>query len=252
LIPTDALPDYRRFMAGLYAPKLRELGFDPAAGAYAADTPDRQKQRQELVSLVADEADDAAVQARLSAAAKSYLAGDRKALDQGFMEDAFSAYVKTGGVEAARTLTEKALASEDTVFRNAALRSVGGTGRPDVAHWALDFTDKRLRPTEQLSILGSLASSPETHDMAATRIFADYDKLAAGNGIFLSSRLPSMLSSSCSAEQAAELETKLGPSVRKLGAGVLDFERSVENIRRCGDLKAARSAELGAALKHQS
>ena len=199
LIPPEAMTDYRRLMGELYGPKLREIGSDPAAGVYAADAPDRQKLRQELVSLVLSEGDDAALRQRLATAAAAYLAGDRKALDQGFLSAAFGAYVKTGGVEAARSLSDKALSSEDTVFRNAAMRSVAGTGRADVATWALNFTDPRLRPTERLYMLASLASSPETRDIASDRIFADYDKLAAGNGIFLGSRLPSILSASCSA-----------------------------------------------------
>lgn len=251
LIPADALPAYRKLMGALYGPRLQALGFDPSAGAYANDAPDRQQLRQELVSLVAGEADDPAVAARLATAAGRYLAGDHQALDQAFLGLAFSAYVKTGGVQAARGLADKALSSEDTVFRSAALRSVAGTGRTDVGAWALDFADARMRPTERLSILTSLASTPETRETATARIFADYDKLAAGNGVFLGSRLPGILSSACSAERSAELEARLGPKVRKLGVGVLDFERAVETVRRCGDLKAARSAELGAALKAQ-
>jgi hypothetical protein len=135
------------------------------------------------------------------------------------------------------------------VFRQAALRALGSTGRMDVATWALDLADPRLRPQERVGILATLVLTSETHDVAATRILADYDKLAAGNGIFLTSRLPSILGTSCSVERAAELEAQLGPKVRKVGVGVLDFQRSVESIRRCGVLKTARGAELAAALK---
>ena len=251
LIPADAMPSYRRLMGGLYGPRLQALGFDPSAGVYAGEAPDRQKLRQELVTLVAGEAQDQAVQARLAAAAARYLAGDHHAVDQAFMGEAFSAYVRSGGVEAARGLADKALSSEDTVFRNAAMRAVASTGRADVGAWALDYADARLRPSERLSILSSLATTPETRDVATARIFADYDKLAAGNGIFLGSRLPGILSTACSAERSAELETRLGPKVRQLGVGVLDFRRAVESVRRCGDLKAARSADLAAALKAQ-
>jgi hypothetical protein len=252
IIPADAIPAYRLFMANLYGPKLRKLGFDPAVGAHSADAPDRQSQRQEIVTLLADEAEDSLIRTRLAAAADDYLAGDQKALDQGFMYSAFSAYVKAGGVDAARTLTEKALASDDSVFRNAALRTVAGSGRMDVARWALDFSDPRLRPTERLSFFEAMAGNSETHDLAAERIFADYDKLATGNGVFFTSRLPGMLGTSCSAGEAALLEAKLGPKVRKLGSGLLEFERVVESIRRCGDLKSAKSGELGRALKHES
>ena len=41
----------------------------------------------------------------------------------------------------------------------------------------------------------------------------------------------------------------MGPKVRAVGAGELEFKRTVEQVRHCGDLKAARSVEIGAAIK---
>ena len=253
LIAGPAVGDYRRFMEGLYAPKLAALGFDPAAGVYANEDPDKQKQRHDLVGLVADEAGDAAINAKLTAAAKAYLAGDAKALDQGFMGDAFGAYIKAEGVPAAKAVADKALGSEDPVFRGAALGSIGGSGREDVAGWILGFNDPRLRPLERLGMLQGLVSTAETKDAAGEWLIANYEKLASGsNGIFISSRLPGALGAQCSAEQAAKIQATLGPKVKALGRGVLEFDRTVESVRHCGDLKTARQAELASALKAAS
>ncbi len=250
LIAGDAVADYRRFMEGLYAPRLNAMGFDPAAGVYASEDPDKQKLRQQLVGLVADEAADAAVNARLAAAAKAYLGGDAKALDQGFMGDAFGAYIKADGVPAAKAVADKALASEDPVFRSAALGSIGGTGREDVAAWIIGFSDPRLRPLERLGFLQGLVTTAETKDAAGEWLIANYEKLASGsNGVFVSSRLPGVLGAQCSAEQAGKIEATLGPKVKALGRGELAFDRTVETVRHCGDLKAARQADLAAALK---
>ncbi len=253
LVAGPAVADYRRFMEGLYAPKLAALGFDPAAGVYAKEDPDRQQLRHDLVGLVADEASDPVVNAKLAAAAKAYLAGDAKALDQGFMGDAFGAYVKAGGVPAAQAVADKALASEDPVFRSAALNSIGGTGRQDVAAWILGFNDPRLRPLERIGFLQGLVATAETKDAAGEWLIANYEKLASGsNGIFISSRLPGALGAQCSAEQAARIEATLGPKVKALGRGVLEFDRTVEAVRHCGDLKTARQADMAAALKAAS
>ncbi len=65
----------------------------------------------------------------------------------------------------------------------------------------------------------------------------------------VSSRLPSLLSYQCSAERSAQIERELGPKVKASGRGVLDFERTVESVRHCGDLKTLKKAELAAALK---
>jgi hypothetical protein len=37
--------------------------------------------------------------------------------------------------------------------------------------------------------------------------------------------------------------------VKALGAGELAFDRTVEEIRHCGDLKAAKAGEIATALK---
>ena len=136
------------------------------------------------------------------------------------------------------------------MFRNAALRSIGGTGRQDVAAWILSFNDPRLRPLERLGMLFGLVTTAETKDAAGEWVIANYDRLASGsNGIFVSSRLPGALGAQCSVERAAQISASLGPKVRALGRGVLEFDRTVESVRHCGDLKAAKQAELAAALK---
>lgn len=250
VIADSAVPAYRRLIADAYAPKLAQVGFRPDAGAYANEDPNRQKQRQSLVRLVAEEANDPAINAQLIAAAKRYLAGDTKALDQSYMGVAFTAYVVAGGVPAAQSLVQLGLGSEDAVLRGDALEALSGSGRADVATWLLAFSDPRLRPTERLSFVSGLADVAETRDMAADWLLAHYDELTAGaNGIFFTSRLPSALRAQCSAERADQIDKVLGPKVKKLGAGMLDFERTVEAIRHCADLKTLRQADLSAALQ---
>jgi aminopeptidase N len=253
LIGTDAAADYQRLLRRLYGPRLARLGFDPAAGVYAAEDPDRQKFRQDLVALLADEGDDPEISARLASAATAYLGGDAKALDQGFMQSGFTALVKAGGPKAASTLLGAALSSEDPVFRGAAITGLAVSGRADVANWILTLHEPRLRPVERLTLLGELAVTAETRDMAADWIVNNYDALSSGaNGIFVASRLPSVVGGLCSAERADQVQAVLGPKVRALGAGQLDFDRTVESIRRCGALRSARAPELAQALKAAS
>ena len=250
LIDGPMLGDYHRIMASVFGPKLESLGFDPSAGAYAAEAPDRQKLRQDLMALVAGEAKDAAINAKLVSAAKAYLAGDAKALDQGYLSTAFIAYVKAGGLEAAKTVMEKGLSSENTIVRGSLLGALPAAGSIEVGQWLIAFNDPRLRPLERLNNITSLAGQPETRDLAGDWILANFDKLTAGaNGIFVTARLPSALRLQCSAERATKIEQVMGPKVRALGQGQLDFERTVEVVRHCGDLKAARAGDLAAALK---
>ncbi|PZU09050.1 MAG: peptidase M1 [Sphingomonas sp.] len=252
LIEDAALPDYRRLIEAIYAPKLAAIGFDPAAGAHKADDPDRQKLRQDLVRLLALQAKDDAVRAKLLAAGDAYLAGNAGAVDQAFLAPALALTVEKGGLASARAMLEKALTSEDPVFRPRAIQAIATAGDPDIAKWVFSLVDKRLRPTERIALISGLAVTRDTRDMTAEWLLANYDKIAAGNGIFITSRLPQVLGTQCSADRAREIEAKLGPKVKAMGAGELEFARTVEEIRHCGDLKAAKAGEVSAALKAAS
>ena len=157
--------------------------------------------------------------------------------------------VAKGGVATARKLINLALGSEDPVVRQSALRAAASSGRADVATYLLGLEDARLRSYDRLALIGTLATSEGTVEQTGDWVLAHYDQLlAGGSGVFITSRLPGTLSYQCSAAQATRIEQVLGPKVRAAGAGVLDFERLVEQVRHCGDLKAARGAQLGAAI----
>ncbi|NIJ06789.1 hypothetical protein FHS31_000371 [Sphingomonas vulcanisoli] len=249
IIPEGAMGDYRKLMAGIYGPRLAALGFDPAAGAFRSDDPDRQKLRDSLVSAMANDAHDPAIRAKLAAAGDAYLGGDKKALSPTFLGTALAVIVERDGLPRAKTLMEAALSSEDAIFRSAALRAVAASGRPEVADWLLSFDDKRLRVPERLTLVRGIVDSPKTREKGMAWVTANYDRLAASNGIFFGSRLPEMFAVECSAQAADAIEAGFGPKVAKLGFGELSFRRMVENVRHCGALKEAKKAEVAAALK---
>ncbi len=249
LIGPESDVAYRRLMDSTYAPRLAAIGFDPAAGAHSGDTPDKQKLRQGLVGYVVEEGHDAAVSAKLEAAAEKYLAGDKQAIDQAYLGTGLEVVVSRGGVPAAKKLIDIGLSSEDPVLRQSALGAAAASGRTDVAEYLLGLTDPRLRPYDRLGLIFGLATAEGTVDLTGEWILANYEKLlASGNGVFITSRLPQALSYQCGADRADRINALLGPKVRAAGAGVLDFERTVEAIRHCGDLKAARGAEIAAAI----
>ncbi|MFL6620347.1 MAG: M1 family aminopeptidase, partial [Povalibacter sp.] len=137
LIGAAQLGDYRRVMGNIYGPRLRAIGFNPAAGAHQSDDPDKQKLRQSLVSLVSDEAQDPATRKLLQDAAQRYLKGDTKALDQSFYHSAMMVLVQEGTLATTRELFERFATSEDELFRSAALTGLGFSRRADDARWLL-------------------------------------------------------------------------------------------------------------------
>jgi aminopeptidase N len=239
---------YRSLMESLYAPRLAQIGFDPKFGAHAADTPEQQKLRQQLVALLAFSAKDAAVRGKLKSAANAYLAGDTQALDPSFRDAGLGVVAEDGDLQAARTLVEKALSTEEPEVRASELGAAAGSGHADVANYLLGLDDKRLRSFDRILLIGELIGTPETRDVTANWIFANYDKLTSGNGIFFTSRLPGMFNSQCGAAAADRIAKTLGPKVMKLNSGVLEYQRMLERVRNCGVLKQAKAAEVAAAL----
>jgi aminopeptidase N len=245
----EATAHYRHWIGELARKDFAALGFDPAAGAYAGAEPAVLQRRERAVEDLAF-ARDAAVEATLDRAAAAYLAGDSAALDPAFMSLAFDAYVRKGGLTAARTLAEAALTSEDPVFRPAALGAIGGSGDAAIAEWTLnDFTDKRLRATERLYAVLGVAGTPETRDLGYDWLSVHLKDLMAGSsGIFFAQAAPGVLGGFCSAAKANEIAERFRPLFANT-PGALSLERAIENVRNCAALKDARGAEINAAVK---
>lgn len=248
VIAASAKPKFRAFVDRLYAPQLKALGLDPRAGAHAADDPEKQQRRVQLVELLAGTARDATLRAQLSKAVDAYLGGDQGALDPALFGAAFDAWLGEHKLDGAKTLMEKALASEDPLFRPSALAAIGTSGDAATAKWLLDeFQDKRLRQSEKLNFVRYVVYTPETRDWGYAWMKAHLDELLNGGaGIFFGARLPQMLGNFCSVAAADEFDGLRAKFAGKSGA--LELERTIERVRACGKLKDARGAELTAAI----
>lgn len=235
---------YRRFVSGLFAPRLGAAGFDPRAGAYAGEDPEASQQRAQVVWTLATVARDPAVRAKLDAAAAAYLNGDKAALDPAYMGLALNVWSNAAGLEGAKRLFDLALASQDPVFRPEGLDAVGASGNAEVARWVLaDPRDARLRPSERRDLLRALITTETTRELGWAWMKEHLPELLDGTGgIFFSSRMPGMVSGFCSVERADEIAAFLRPRLAGKTAE-LDLERTIERVRSCGVLKEARAAE---------
>ncbi|KPF89155.1 M1 family metallopeptidase [Novosphingobium sp. AAP93] len=248
VIAASAKPKFRAFVDGLYAPQLKALGLDPKAGAHAGDDPEKQQRRVQLVELLAGTARDEALRARLSTAVDAYLGGDADALDPALFGAAFDAWLGSHKLDGAKALMDKALASEDPLFRPAALGAIGSSGDAATAKWVLEeFQDKRLRQSEKLNFVRYVVYTPETRDYGYGWMKAHLDELLNGGaGIFFGARLPQILGNFCSVAQADEFDGLRAKFAGKSGA--LELERTIERVRACGKLKELRGADLTAAI----
>jgi aminopeptidase N len=244
LFDEAAIKNYRAFVDQLYRPLLAGYGFEPKAGAYASEDPERIQRRNQIVGALSGTAQDEAVRKQLGDAAAAYLGGNKAALDAMWFDDAFEAWLSREGVAGARKLFDLALKSEDPVFRPMALGAIASTGKADVATWLFnDAKDQRLRASERLNMVRLVVSTPGTRDQGYVWMKDHLDELMGGaGGIFFASRLPQMLTGFCSVERSDEFARDLRP--RFVGkSGALELERTIERVKSCGVLKKARSAE---------
>ena len=242
-------PGLHRMLLSTYVPKLAAIGFDPARGAHAGDSPDVQKLRADLVSIVTREAHDPATRAKLAQAADAYLGGNVAALDPAFLAAALRVHVEEKGAAAAEPLFEKAMASTDAYFRGRAILAIAASGRAEVARWLVGrIDDSRLRSSEKISIIAGITATLATQDIGLDYLAANFEKLARETNLTSVNSMLSIPSMACSVEKANKLSAALKPQIKAFGRGALTLDRTIERIRSCGTLKAQRGKEIDAAF----
>lgn len=238
---------WRRFVERLYRPLLARYGFDPRAGAYAAEPAERAQRRVQIVARLAQEGRDKPLRRQLAAATHAFLAGNAQALDPAWLPLGLDVHLTEGKLPAAKALVDQALASEDPSFRPVALGAAAGSGSKEIASWLLDgLDDPRLRPSEKRDLLRGVILTPATREVGYAWLRAHLDELTSGTGgIFFAARLPALLSRFCSVERADAFARELRP--RFAGRpGALELERVIERVRNCGILRDQRGAEINA------
>ena len=242
------LAGYRKWLGATARRDYETLGFDPRRGAYAGADPEVVQRREGMVSNLLF-AKDPTVEGKLADAAGAYLAGDTKALDPAYMDDAFEAYIDRGGLPAAKLLGDRALDSDDPVFRPAAGRAVASSGNEEIARWVLnDSVDKRMRGPERIRSVLAVASTPETRDLGYDYLTEHLPDLMKSNaGIFIARNIPGVIAGYCSADKADDIARRFRPMFANT-PGALELERTIEQVRNCAALKDARGVELNAAL----
>jgi aminopeptidase N len=223
--------------------RLGELGLNPARGAYAGESAERRQLRQTLAGLAVAEG-RAPEQSRLLAdAAEKALAGDRAALDPGLRVTALRAALRADPKLVDR-LFEALAVSDDPLFRRQAAAALGSEAPTAI----LDRTgDKRLQNLEVTSMIAAQFANPATRQAALGWLERNLDTLKPRLGGLLGGFV-GVTDDFCDEADALRVEALFRPRMAELGLGELDLARPLAAIRSCAALKAARGAEVSAAL----
>lgn len=248
-LSSQATRGYRALIASLYAPRLAPLGTDLTRDAYAKEDAERRQLRQSMVALMALEARDPALRTTLATAATASLGGTAAALDPSFRQLALTVAVQDRGVPFMNQLRDALVASEDPLFRQQAVQALAAVETRDQAARAIAIsTDPALQSLERVYLAFGMAGQPAGRDALFERLSSGFDALVADVPAFSRARLPSLFSGYCAADKADAVDRLIRPRLATLGGGELELAQTLDAIRSCVALKAAKGAEIEAAL----
>lgn len=237
---------FRMFREHLYVPLLKKYGFDPRAGVYAQERPARTQRRVQIVSALLGTGRGRGLRKQIEEATVAYLAGDKSALDPAWLDHALDLYLFERDKGAARQLVEKALESEDPVFRPAALAAAARTGDRDMAEWLLSLDDPGLRESEKREFLDSIMARKSTREFGYDWALSHVDELlASSDGQFFAARLPQALGRFCSVAWANRIARDFTDKLAGT-PGALELYRAIERVRNCGLLDDMLGSQIDA------
>ncbi|MCT2399238.1 M1 family metallopeptidase [Novosphingobium mangrovi (ex Huang et al. 2023)] len=246
LVHAQGRRSFRRFREQLYGPLLKRYGFDPRAGFYAHEAPARTQRRVQIVAAMIGTGRGRELRRQVGEATMAYLAGDKGALDPAWFDHAFDLYLFERDEAAVRDLVEKALESEDPVFRPAALGAAARSGDKAMAAWLLALADPRLRESEKRDFLDGIMARRDTREFGYEWVVAHIDRLlASSDGQFFSTRLPQALGHFCSVEWAGRIARDFKDKLADT-PGALELDRAIERVRNCGLLDDMMGTQIDA------
>ena len=243
------VPQYRKLMRSIYGPRLAALGLDLKPGAHQKDSASKQALRQSLLPIIALEARDPDVRAKLSAAAVAYLDGNKNAVDPAFRNTALSVAVQERGAPFMKKLRDAAVKSTDPLFRLQASQALGTADTPELAKAAVDLAlSEGVQSMETVQIVLTLAKQPGARTSVATLVDQNFKRVMAAFPGFARPAIVTAFAGYCSMSDIAKVDAYVQPKLKTLGGGELELAQVKERIGQCAALKQAKGAEIGATL----
>jgi hypothetical protein len=241
---------YRRMMAAIYGPRLAALGFDPRRDAHKADPMQQQMLRTSLVSLLALEARDPGVRAKLVAATKAWLAADAAAIEPSYRQVAMAVAVQDGGEPFMESLSQRMRASDDPLLRSQISVALGYADSPAAIAVAQRLAlAAGVQSLETVRTIGVLGSQPGARAATVGFVNANFQRLMESYPGFARSSIINLYSGYCATADIAKVESMVRPNLKTIGGGELELSQAKERISQCAALKAAKTDEIDAVLK---
>lgn len=237
-----ARPGLERLLDEIYGPRLREIGFEPESGRYAAEPSDRQLLRRELVGIVGLWARDAEVRRTLAAAAQRSL-DDSAALDPLLRANAWGVGVRELAPAFRQAIEIRLVDSKDPQIRRDAAEALGYAEEAEVSRQVRALAlDPKVQPLWIYFLLYRQFQNPVTRPAAWTWLNEQQSAVAARLPEFSQRFFARMGDFFCSADERDAFQAALAP--RFATAGELAFRRASERIDVCAAVRTVHEAEF--------
>ncbi|MCY1035392.1 M1 family metallopeptidase [Corallococcus sp. BB11-1] len=220
---------FRAWVASLYAPRARALGWVSKAG----DDDGVKQSRSLFLRLAAGLGEDPALVKDAGPLVRAWLA-DRKSVDPEALSSALPRAAAHGDADLFNALLEAAKKEQDRNERARLLSALGYFRTPELTRRALELVvGPDFDTRDALIILKTSLNMPETQALAWEFYRARFDVLTQRLRSDEQGGLINQVGNLCDERQLAEAESFLTPRVTRVEGGPRALARAVESIRLC-------------------
>jgi alanyl aminopeptidase len=207
--------------------------------------------RAQLAALLVEEARDPQVTSALIPAVRAYLASDgldTAGMSRDLMQEAMRAGVLEGGVSFEDALVTAFLKSGKEYVRQQVLIAAGATENPAYADRWLALAP-RMRSGEVIALLRSDSNDWVMRGRIWAWLKTNYDALAGRLPPEAMGTISGAMARTCDEASRADLDSFFRPKLAALPGAARPLALAEEQIDRCIAFKAAKGAEIAAALR---
>jgi cytosol alanyl aminopeptidase len=244
LVPEELQPNYRRLVNKLYAPRAKQLGWQPKAG----EDDGTRLLRPGLLGLVAkDEQNALATEARKLT--EAWLT-DKKAIDHDLVGTVLGTAARGGDVALWDKLRAEAKKTQDRKERNQLLGAMSAFKDPKIVEKNLEVVmSDEFDPRESVTLLFGAASDSKTRQRAYDFAKTNFDRIVARMPPEWGASLTGVASGFCDAEHRADVEAFFKDKIARFNGGPRTLAQTLEGISLCQAQHSARQASVTAFLK---
>ncbi len=228
-VPASLQPSYQRFIRKLFGPKARELGF----ATRSEDSENDRLVRPTIVSLVAENGEDARLQKQAAALAIAWLR-DRRAISADMVDVVLSAAARHGNEALFERFHEAARRATDRNERRHLLEAMASFLDPAIVQKRLQLilTDE-FESRDAMTLLWGSLPEPGPGAIALAFVEKNYDALAGKMSKDAESRLATVGERFCDPAHRAEIEGFFKERTTRATGGPRVLAEILEGIDLC-------------------